>query len=192
MSQAIVQEIDLNDIELVTRAQQGEVEAVGKLYDRYYTPIFRYLWSHVGDCSVAEDLAGQTFLQMVRALSHYRWQEVPFHAWLYRIAHNLMVDHVRKQRAHKMSLHDLSSKGTNGLNDDETDPAQVVEQQLDAERIQRALCTLDPLQQEVVVLRFLVGLSLQETATAVNKSVPAIKSLQRRGLSALKRALVEV
>lgn len=186
------QEIDLNDIELVTRAQQGDVEAVGILYDRYYTPIFRYLWSHVGDCPIAEDLAGQTFLQMVRALPYYRWQEVPFRAWLYRIAHNLMVDHVRKQRSRKMSLHDMSSKGTNCLSDDETDPAHVVEQQLDAERIQQALCTLDPLQQEVVVLRFLVGLSLQETATAINKSVPAIKSLQRRGLSALKRALMEV
>ncbi|MBN1933809.1 MAG: sigma-70 family RNA polymerase sigma factor [Anaerolineae bacterium] len=111
MNQAAIGDSDLSDADLVERAQQGEINAVGELYDRHYARIFRYLWSRVGSRPVAEDLAGQVFLQMVKALSTYRWQNVPFQAWLYRIAHNLMVDYVRKQSPlHNVPLYEASAQ----------------------------------------------------------------------------------
>jgi len=161
------------------------MEAAGELYDRHNQHIFRYVWSRVGDQRSAEDLTGEVFSRMVAKLPDYRTTGVPFRAWLYRIAHNLIVDHQRKQGSHVLvplnRAEDLYEEGNN--------PASVVERQLTLERIQRALETLDPSQQEVVVLRFLVGLPLQDVALTLDKTVASVKSLQYRGLIALRALL---
>jgi RNA polymerase sigma-70 factor (ECF subfamily) len=161
------------------------MEAAGELYDRHNQHIFRYVWSRVGDQRSAEDLTGEVFSRMVAKLPNYHTTGVPFRAWLYRIAHNLVVDHHRKEGNHVLvplnSAEDLYEEGNN--------PASVVEQQLTLERIQRALEKLDPSQQEVVVLRFLVGLPLQDVALTLDKTVASVKSLQYRGLIALRALL---
>jgi RNA polymerase sigma-70 factor (ECF subfamily) len=163
------------------------VEAVGELYDRHHTRIFRYLWSRLRDPHVAEDLTGEVFARMVKDLPGYRPRGIPFQAWLYRIAHNLAVDHQRVQGRHPLvSLDDAEDVRAEGQ-----DPAAKVERQLTVERVESALEALDPIQRDVVVLRFLVGLSLREVAAALTKSVAAVKSLQHRGLVALRVALDE-
>ena len=178
---------DVSDADLVRRAQGGDVNAIGELYDRHYTRIFRYLWSRVRDERLAEDLTGEVFSRMITHLSSYRSKGVPFQSWLYRIAHNLTVDHCRKEGQH----HLVPLYYAEGLERGKRDPVSIVEGQLTAERVEKALCQIDPIQQEVVVLRFLAGLSLREVAATLNKTVAAIKSLQHRGLVALRAALEE-
>src|SRR5512147_2833278 len=85
-----------SDTELITQAQCGEVNAIGRLYDRHHESIFRYLWIRLDDRQLAEDLTGDVFMRMLDALPRYQWQGLPFRAWLYRIAHNLLVDYSRK------------------------------------------------------------------------------------------------
>ena len=175
------------DADLVRRAQDGDANAFGELYDRHHRHIFRYVWGRVRDERVAEDLTGEVFTRMVVNLRGYRVTGVPFQVWLYRVAHNLVVDHYRKgDQGVLVPLHHVE-----GLSMEKSNPATIVERQLTVERVKDALTRLDPLQQEVVVLRFLTGLSLKEVALTLNKTVAAVKSLQHRGLVALRMALVE-
>ncbi|MBN1580507.1 MAG: RNA polymerase sigma factor [Anaerolineae bacterium] len=185
-----------SDASLVRRAQRGDANAVGELYDRHHTLILRYLWSRTGDLDLAEDLSGEVFERMITGLPRYRSTGTPFKAWLYRIAHNLAVDHIRKaSRYNQVPLDQVDSSLQQGHSlmpiYQAPMPEKQIEAQLTAERVQNALQKLDPLQQNVVILRFLVGFSLQEVAVTLGKSVPAIKSLQHRGLSALRTALQE-
>ena len=161
------------------------MSAVGALYDRHHEHIFRYVWSRVHDNRLAEDLTGEIYTRMVVSLPDYRPTGVPFRSWLYRIAHNLVVDHYRKEGSHVLvPLHEAE-----GQSEEDNNPASIVERQLAIERVHRALARLDPLQREVVVLRFLVGLSLREAAMALDRTVAAVKSLQHRGLVTLRAAL---
>ena len=175
---------DSGDAELITRARRGEVSAIGRLYDRHRESIFRYLWIRLDDRQLAEDLTGDVFMRMLAALPRYRMQGLPFRAWLYRIAHNLLVDYFRKMN-HQATV-PLDAVEEQGAGDD---PDRVIEQTLLSERLQVALMRLEPTQCEVVVLRFLAGLSLQETALTLGKTEAAIKALQHRGLSGLRQAL---
>lgn len=178
---------DKSDVDLVERAQGGDVTAVGELYDRHHTRIFRYLWSRLRDPHLAEDLTGEVFARMVRDMPRYRPTGVPFQSWLYRIAHNLAVDHQRASSRREF----VPLYYAEGLEAKGRDLASEVERKLTAERVVVALGALDPIQQEVVVLRFLVGLSLREVAATLDKSVAAVKSQQHRGLVALRTALQE-
>lgn len=173
-----------SDAQLITRAQRGEVNAIGGLYDRHRESIFRYLWIRLDDRQLAEDLTGDVFMRMLDALPRYRMQGLPFRAWLYRIAHNLLIDYVRKMN-HQTTV-PLDAVEEQGTDDG---PEQTIEQILLTERLQVALMSLEPTQCEVVTLRFLAGLSLQETALTLGKTEAAIKALQHRGLSSLRRAL---
>ncbi len=170
--------------DLVTLAQQGDVQAIGALYDQHHAALFRYLWARVGERQIAEELTGDVFMRMLAALPRYRPSVVPFRAWLYRIAHNLLVDHYRKEKA------DFPLQAAEGLNG-AGDPASLVEQQLILERVHQVLATIDEQQQTVVALRFLSGLSLEETAAVLDKSESAVKALQHRGLVAMRRALAQ-
>ena len=175
---------DSSDAELIARAQLGEVNALGWLYDRHRESIFRYLWFRLDDRQLAEDLTGDVFMRMLDALPRYRMKGLPFRAWLYRIAHNLLIDYFRKMnRQVTLPLDVIEEQGT------EDDPDRVIEQILLSERLQVALMRLEATQCEVVILRFLAGLSLQETALTLGKTEAAIKALQHRGLSSLRRAL---
>ena len=180
--------VDPSDGDLVRRAHGGDVSAVGQLYDRHHERIFRYVRSRVSDSHLAEDLTGEVFTRMVISLPEYRPTVVPFRAWLYRIAHNLVVDHYRKE-SHQVSVPLYHAESQSG---EAENPASIVERQITVERVYRALDRLAPSQREVVVLRFLVGLSLREVALTLGRSIAAIKSLQHRGLAALRAALKQV
>lgn len=161
------------------------MDAIGDLYDRHYRYIFRYFWLRLHDRQSAEDLTGEVFSRMVASLPDYSVRGVPFRAWLYRIARNLVADYYRKQGGHVA----VPLAFADDMSAEEPGPDRVVELRLTAERVRRALSKLQPAQQEVVTLRFLTGLSLGEVALALDKSVPAVKSLQHRGLNSLRAAL---
>ncbi len=175
---------DPSELDLVTRARGGDVNAIGALYDQHHESIFRYLWLRVHDPDIAEDLTGDVFMRMVSALPRYQSLGLPFRAWLYRIAHNLLVDHVRKSgTSDPVALDSIEERG------DDCDLGSDVEKKLMAERVGHALTCLESSQHEVIVMRFVMGMPLQEVAQAVGKTESAVKSLQHRGLTALRRAL---
>jgi RNA polymerase sigma-70 factor (ECF subfamily) len=179
--------IDSNDPDTVTLAQRGDVQAVGRLYDQHHEALFRYIWVRVGENQLAEDMTGDVFMRMLDALPRFRPTDVPFRAWLYRIARNMIVDHFRKVKSH--SVEPLQE--SHAEIDSEDNPALTVEQKLSSERLHQALESIDEVQREVVSLRFFAGLSLEETATALEKTEAAVKALQHRGLAALRQALSE-
>ncbi len=178
---------DLSDVELVDRAQNGEIDAVGLLYDRHRMRIFRYVRARIYDNQLAQDLVGEVFLKMVTHLADYRATAVPFSAWLYRIAHNHLVNHIgqKENQYQHVSLFLADDHHSSR----EENPARLVERQLVLEAVQQALAQIDETQREVIILRFLLGYSLKEVADMLDKSVAAIKSQQHRGLLALEVAL---
>lgn len=176
---------NLSSLELITLAQQGDGEAIGALYDVHCQAVFLYFKARLGHQQTAEDLTGEVFRRMLTALPQYRSIDLPFRAWLFRIAHNLLVDHYRRESGHTT----VPLKEAENASEEEIDPASVVEQKLSMEHAYRALSELEPSQRDVLALRFLSGLSLKETAFAVGRTEDAIKALQRRGLATLRLSL---
>jgi RNA polymerase sigma-70 factor (ECF subfamily) len=161
-----------------------DANAFGELYDRYVERVYRYLYFRTGSHPEAEDLTEQVFLKAWEAIGRYRWQGRPFLAWLYRLAHNSHIDHVRTQ------------KPTTSLNNDERpldvpSPAAQVElaRTLDADLLTRALGQLTPDQQQVIVMKFIEGMDNDQIAASMDKREGAIRALQMRALMSLRRVL---
>lgn len=174
----------MDDAELVRRAQHGNKNAIGKLYDRHQPHIYRFVWSRVRHLQTAEDMTGEIFTRMVANLPHYQDKGLPFRAWLYRIARNLIADHFRQHQPHPPLPLDAAENII--INKENLDI--IVQQNLTLASVNKALDLIDPEQREVIVMRFLVGLPLKEVALSLGKTVPAVKSLQHRGLQALRIA----
>jgi RNA polymerase sigma-70 factor (ECF subfamily) len=179
----------MDDAELVRLAQQGNSHAIGTLYDRHQPHIYRFVWSRVRHQQTAEDMTGEIFTRMVTNLSGYQITGIPFRAWLYRIARNLIVDHFR-QHGERLPL---PLDAVENMTEETDSMDSLLQHKITVEYVEQALDRIDPEQREVVVMRFLVGLPLKEVALTLDKTVPAVKSLQHRGLAALRMALqVEV
>ncbi len=177
------EEID-HDVE---KARRGEPAAIGTLFDRHHEDVFRYLWARLGDRQAAEDLTGEVFLRMHASLPGYEVRELPFRAWLFRIARNLLIDEYRRHKGRvTVSLDESTIAMSAGAG-----PEQTAERELTAERLHRAILRLSRARREVVALRFFGQLSIRETATAMGKTVAAVKALQHEGLLALRAALQE-
>lgn len=169
-------------IEQVVRAQKGDEVAIRDLYLRHRTDIFRYLFYHVGDAQVAEDLTSEVFIRMLRALPSFQ-PRGSFQAWLYQIAHNIAIDYHRKEKG-KTNL-----PLTENLAAEIEEPLEAVERQLNNQSLQRALAQLNQAQREVLILRFIQRHSIEEAALALKCSEDAVKGLQRRGLITLRQIL---
>jgi RNA polymerase sigma-70 factor (ECF subfamily) len=178
----------LSGAELVTLARRGDEEAIGALYDQHCQAVFRYFLARLGHQQMAEDLTGEVFRRMLTGLPGYRGIDLPFRAWLFRIARNLLVDHYRREGGHKL----VPLEEREQASKEEHDPASAVEQKLTMEHAFQALSALEPSQRDALALRFLSGLSVRETAFALGKTEDAIKALQRRGLAALRLSLDEM
>jgi RNA polymerase sigma-70 factor (ECF subfamily) len=176
---------DLSSPELIEKAQQGRAEAIGALYDSHCQAIYRYFHVRLGHQQTAEDLTGEVFRRMITGLPKYRASNLPFRAWLFRIAHNLLIDHYRQEGVRKFT----SLAETETAGEAEIDPLSAVEQKLTLEDAYHALSRLEASQRDVLALRFLSGLSLKETALAMGRTEDAVKALQRRGLMALRLRL---
>lgn len=170
---------------LIQRAQNGESKAVGELYMQHHEQIYRYVWSKVNDPNLAEDLTGEVFMRMVSRISTYHPTGVPFQAWLYRIARNLIIDHIRKAKSKSA----VPLEAVPFIKDTSAGPSTLIEKKLTVEKLQEALNHIDHDQAEVIRLRFLVGLQINEVAERLQKTAAAVKALQHRGLAALRFAM---
>lgn len=174
-------------MELVERAQAGEAEAFGKLYDQYSDTVYRYIYYRVGGKATAEDLTSETFLRALRRISTFTWQGRDFGAWLVTIARNLVADHFKSSRFRL----EVTTGEMLDANEVERSPEDSVLESLSNAALLEAVRKLNPQQQECVTLRFLQGLSVAETARVMGKNEGAIKTLQYRAVRTLARLLPE-
>ena len=168
---------------LLEQAQAYDEDALGELYDEYSPQVYRYLYRRIGDAQLAEDLTGEVFVRVLQAIQAERFWHTSFRAWLYRIAHNLVVDHYRRKLPTPMLALDEQ------LVADQEDPESEVAKQLSHRHLRSAISQLTPGQQEVLALRFGQQLTAREVAEVVGKSVSAVEALQHRALAALRRIL---
>ena len=168
---------------LVTLAQQGDPEAFGEVYDAYVDSIYRYLYYRLGSHALAEDLTSETFLRALRRLDSFTWQGKDIGAWFVTIARNLVTDHVKSSRFKlEVTTADMldADRATGGVEDE-------VMSRLDSAVLLDAIRQLKAEQQECIVLRFLQGLTLAETAKVMARSEGAVKQLQLRAVRALAK-----
>jgi RNA polymerase sigma-70 factor (ECF subfamily) len=172
---------------LVTAAQAGDGEAFGQLYDRYVDVVHRYVAYRVGNAALAEDLTSETFLRALRRISSFTWQGRDFGAWLVTIARNLIADHFKSSR-YKLELptSDLIEAGADRSSDG---PEDEVLAGITNAVLLDAVKRLGAEQQECIVLRFLQGMSVAETAKILGKNDSSVKALQYRAVKALGRLL---
>jgi RNA polymerase sigma-70 factor (ECF subfamily) len=174
-------------MDLVERAQDGETEAFGRLYDHYSDTVYRYIYYRVGSKATAEDLTSETFLRALRRIGTFTWQGRDFGAWLVTIARNLVADHFKSSRFRL----EVTTGEMLDANEVERSPEDSVLESLSNEALLAAVRKLNPQQQECVTLRFLQGLSVAETARVMGKNEGAIKTLQYRAVRTLARLLPE-
>jgi RNA polymerase sigma-70 factor (ECF subfamily) len=165
------------------RARALDEEALAAIYDDFHPAIYRYVYRQVGDVEAARDLTADVFDRMLRAFSLGGGPERHLSAWLYRTAHNLVVDFYRRR---SYRLHEPLEEN---LADDETDLVETAHIRLQTDRLRAAVSGLSPDQKQVILLKFLEGWSNQEVAKALDKSIGAVKSLQHRALAALQRQM---
>lgn len=171
--------------DLVQRARKGDHEAFARLYEDHFDKIYRYMVLKIGNSAEAEDMTQQVFIKAYESIGSYRWQGIPFSAWLFRIAHNQMVDFVRKQSKKPWVPLDESLPIMS-----DSDPEHDVEVKMDMEKVVTASKQLTKAQQEVISLRFAGGLSITEAAKTMRKSEGAIKALQHSAILSLRKTLL--
>lgn len=169
---------------LVREAARGDQQAFAELYEAHFDRIYRYVYLKIGDRAEAEDMTQQVFLHALKSLASFKYQGKPFTAWLFRIAHNQIVDYLRRKTRRPLAQEiDERTKGTGG------DPEAIVELRLSVERLNEATQHLTESQREVLSLRFAGGLSIEEAAKAMGKSSGAIKALQHAAVVSLRKIL---
>jgi RNA polymerase sigma-70 factor, ECF subfamily len=170
--------------ELVERGQHGDRDALEELYLIHFDRIYSYLHVSVGNRHDAEDLTTQTFLKMLEKIGSFRWQSAPFSAWLFRIAHNLAMDHFRSRRRWQPEEEVPEPPG-----EEEPSAELAAMQTIGRESMLKLIERLSPEQQQVLTLKFVFNLPNAEVAAILDKTEGAIKSLQHRALVSLQKQI---
>ena len=166
---------------LVRRAKEHDEAALTQLYEENFDKIYRYIVLKTGDRTEAEDMTQQVFLKAFKSISGYRSKGSPFSSWLFRIAHNQMVDYWRKRSKRATVPLEETLVGSS------SNPSTDTERKMDIESLVAATRRLTSLQREVVSLRFAGGLSVAEVAKSMGKSEGAIKALQHSAIVSLRK-----
>jgi len=168
-----------NEADLAQRASERDQTAFAELYNAYVEKIYKYIFYKVGNAVEAEDLCEQVFLKAWEAIGRYTWCGYPFSSWLYRLAHNLVVDHYRTRRE-SVPLHEVLTTSS-----EPEDPQDSLLQTLDAAELSDAISQLTDDQRQVISLKFIEGYENAEIAQMLNKKEGAIRALQYRALRSL-------
>ena len=179
-------EVPVDVDQLVRRAQDGEGAAFAALYEHFSDAIYRYVSFKTGNPADAEDITGAVFVKMLESIGSFKPRGYPFSSWLYRIAHNLVVDYYRAKGRRKTTTLE-TTENTVGSSQEDLD--SYVDVKIAMARVGEAMEDLTDLQREVISLRFAAGLSVNETAKAMNRKENAVKALQHAGIKKLRRTL---
>jgi RNA polymerase sigma-70 factor (ECF subfamily) len=181
MLSSTVGEVDLS--QLSTERTTDTNVTVGVLYEKYYDRIVRYIFVRIGDQSEAENLAGDVFLKALKSFDSFNGQGEQVRGWLFKIAHNLMVDYVRKASKQKFILfNDIEIP-------DKSSIEETVEKKFEVESLSKALKQLTPAQREVIGLRYFAGLSSDEVGKILGKSSGAVRQMQWAAVEALRKQM---
>lgn len=172
----------LDEESLVRRAQHRDQEAFAQLYEEHFDKIYRYVTLKIGNETEAEDMTQQVFLNALQSISSFKWKGIPFSAWLFRIAHNQVVDYWRSKKRTTVPLDE-------SLVSNDNNPQLLTEQKLDIEQLILATKQLTESQRDVISLRFAGELSIAQVAKAMGKSQGAVKALQHSAIVALRKTL---
>lgn len=175
-------ERQFHDEQVIKQVKNGDAEAFGMLYEQYAEVIFRYVYSHLENRLDAEDLTEEIFLRAWRALPKYDERGLPFSAFLFRIARNSLIDYYRQHKI-VQSIDDIE------MQSHEAGPEEVVDSSIESHDLRETISELREDYRNVLIFRFLSGLSPEETAQVMQRSVGAVRVLQHRALSALKDLL---
>ncbi|MBI1886609.1 MAG: sigma-70 family RNA polymerase sigma factor [Chloroflexi bacterium] len=169
---------------MVDAARAGDEQALSELYTLYFPRVYRYILARTGNISDAEDLTEEVFLRVLDAIGRFQWREAPFSAWIFRIAHNAVVSHRRRDgsRGRSAPLSEALPVDTQG-------PEERVENQMVIREIMRAAQNLPEAQRRVISLRFGAGLSVAETARVMSKGEGNIKVIQHKAIAKLRETL---
>jgi len=168
---------------IVRRAKEHDPAALTQLYEENFDKIYRYIVLKIGDRTEAEDMTQQVFLNALKSISSFKWKGMPFSAWLFRIAHNQIVDHLRRKSRRATVPLDESLAAGDG------DIVQATERKVEIEQLSLATKKLTRAQQEVISLRFAGELSVAEVARVMGRSEGAVKALQHSAILALRKTL---
>ena len=173
----------VTDAELVALLKANDDEAYREVVARYGDPLYSYIYSITGDHHLSEDVLSETYLRMVEKIDSYTFYGAPFKSWLYRIAHNLAINAIKRNQ------HTVGPAALETAAPPADDPATTIAARLEAEELRAALSELTEEQQRVVLLRFVAGQSPGEVAEALEKTENAVKQMQFRALRSLGRLL---
>lgn len=164
------------------RIRENE-KRLANLYDEYYDKIAHYAFVRIGDRNEAEDIASEVFLKALKSIKSYEEQGVPMQAWLFKIAHNLVVDYFRRKSKYQtVSIDNIEIQ-------DKTDPADTAEINITIESVKEAMGRLTADQRQVLQLRFFGGLSSKEVAGVMKKTDGSVREMQRSALEKLRQIL---
>lgn len=169
--------------QLVQRAINGDRDAFTTIYDLHFDKIYRYIYVKVRSQAEAEDLTQDVFIKAYEAIGSYRWRDLPFTAWLFKIAHNRVIDHIRRTSKEKRASLDEAGAIVGG------DPVYMTEQNFNIYQLKEALQQLPDAQREVATLRFISELSIAEVASTLGKSEGTVKALQFNAVASLRKFL---
>ena len=178
----------IQEPDLVKQAREGDADAVGSLYELYCDRVYSYVFTRLGNATEAEDVTAQVFLKMVEKIGEFEWQGAGFAAWLFRIAHNQIIDNVRRHNRQPQAPLDLAYAVASL---DGHSPEQQAEQREFREQLKVALVELSDLQAQVVLLKYAAELSNIEIAEVLSRSTNAVNSLHYEGLKKLKKVLID-
>ncbi len=168
---------------LVGQARAGDAWAFGLLFDHYHLSVYRYILSRVQRPADAEDLTQLVFVKVLEALPRYESRGIPFGGWLFRLARNAVIDHVRTRHDH------VDLDGAVGRPGHEAGPDEVTVARQEIDEVAAALAALTDDQRDAIALRFFAGLSAREAAEVMGKQEGTVRGLQFRAIAALRRQL---
>lgn len=171
---------------LVARAQAGDAEAFGEVYDRHVDQVFRFIYRRVLDRQTAEDLTSETFLRALRNLVAFRRPGGDFAGWIITIARNLTVNHLRSHQRRELPVAEVQEPVSTGV---VAGPEAAVMDRLTQEALIAGIAKLSPVHRQCITLRYLRELSIEETAQALGRTPSAVKGLQHKALKALRGLL---
>lgn len=178
--------ISMVDKELVSRAKK-DPQAFGQIYDQYYPQIFGYILKRTGNLEAAKDITSETFFKALKKLWQFRWLNVPFSSWLYRIAGNEIINHFRKNGRQTVPLDDIAEPpGSCDLSEEMMAAEEELQRHKDFLAIQKKITALSVKYQEVITLRFLEKKKIKEIGEILGKKEGTVKSLLNRGLAKLR------